>query len=505
MSLPVPFAAVRFAAAALLAVACSACGGGEERPAKAPAPAVWCRPSTLASLGLGDLDRLREAGVRELFVEAARLDWRGGGEPQLIAASELVAPRRLPATLVISGDWPAPGIFADDPAGAARRLGERLRSLALAAEGGGLLPVGFHFAPRVATEAGALGGFAAVLGALRREVDRSIFVSADLDPSLLTDPDAARLAGAVDFLVVFLYGTRPGGADGPAPAAAWDLETVARGARSADALGAPFFVGAGTLGVAEVVDGRGAPVSATTRVSLGRLVGDPALALSLSTVLQGGQRRLDVFEATRATRIEGMAVEAGQRIRAERPAPGDLLELTRRLAALGLPHHLGTVYYRLAAADERLSLPVGQLASSIAGEEPPPGLELSVTATGEGRRWAVAVVLANRGELATGVALVENNYVELKISGSTFGAVDPGGFRRYALESGGRGVSNMRELRNADTLKLFVPVVEAGESVASGAIEVQATGAGDPEVIAGGRFILASGQLHDLTATKVAR
>jgi hypothetical protein len=485
---------------ALVAVAAATCSGGEPRRMKPAAPAVWADPAVIAGLDLDDLDRLREAGAVEVFVPAAHLDWAGGGLPTLTADPGLTAPRRLPATLVVEGTWPA-GAPADAKA-VVHRLADELRAVALAAERGGLIPVGFHFVPRMAPDQGSLAAYAAVLAALRRELDPRLYLSSNLDRRRLGDPEARELAGAVDFLVVLLFGQRPGETD---DVAAWDLETVAARARALDALGAPFWARVTTLGSLTILDPSGAPVALVTGISLGRLAGNPALALSRSQVFAGGSRQITVFEADRPTKLGDHNLVRGQRVRALRPDPDDLLELTRRLAGLELKHLSGQIYDRLPAAGDGMSLSLGTVAALLRGEEPPPGLvvEMRPLAGGGTQRFTVSV--SNRGEQCTGVALFDNNFVELTVRGGVVATVERGGFRRYALERGGREAANMQDLLGADGVRLFVPALDPGETVTSGPIAVRATGQGIPEIVAGGRFIVATGNAYELPRVTLRR
>jgi hypothetical protein len=494
----------RLAAAlvAALLFAAGACGGHAGRRSKAAAPAVWSDAGVLAATSLADLDRLRDAGAGEVFVEALRLEAGADGAPSVAVLPGLAAPRRLPATLVVTGSWPQIGEDSDRRKAAAKSLGDGLRAAALAAESAGLVPVGFHFAPRLPAGEGVLAGYAEVLRQLRRQLDSRLYLSANLDRRRLGDPDARRLADAVDFLVVFLYGQRPNEGEDPS---AWDLASVERAARAAEALGRDFWVGAVTLGRATVLDGSGAAVGTASRTTLGRLVADPALTLDRSRVLDTGTRQVEMFDAGRTTRLGEQRVTSGEKVRVVRVGPGDLLALSQRLAGLKLAHCRGELYYRLPTPEEGLSLPAGVLADVVAGTPPVPGLVVEVAevrGSGGGRR-RLAVTVSNRGELPTGVALLSSNYVELKVSGGAFGAVEPGGFRRYSLRSGGREAASMRDLRDADTVRLFTPELDAGASVTSGAIEVQATGPASPELTAGGEFVLAGGDLYDLPPAPV--
>lgn len=477
---------------ALVALACAGSGGRRSKP---PAPAVWSDAPALAGLDLADLDRLREAGAGEVFLEAVRLAGGPDGAPALVVVPDLAAVHRLPVTLVVGGDGPLSAV-GEEPAAAARRLGEGLRAAALGAERAGLIPIGFHVAPRLAAGEEALAAYADVLAALRREIDPRLFLSADLDRRRLGDPAARRLAGAADFLVAFLYGQRPGE---PEDADAWDLDAVERGARALEALGGDYWVGAVTLGGATVVDAAGTVSATVAATSLARLAGDPALALGNSLALERGSRQVTVFTAARATRVAEARVAAGQRVRVVRPTPADLLELSRRLAGLNLAHYRGEILYRLPAPGEGLSLPAGALAHVLRGEEPPPELAVELTPRGgAGEQRLFTVTVTNRGSLPTGIARYDHNYVEVTVRGGAVVAVAPGSFRRYSLVVGGREPASMREARNADAARLFVPVLDAGEAVTSGLIDVRGSGGRAPLVVAGGRFVVAGGGVVEL-------
>jgi hypothetical protein len=366
------------------------------------------------------------------------------------------------------------------------------------------VPVGFHLAG-AGGEGVPLAGAAAVLDALRSELDGALFVSAALERGRLGEEEAVALAEAVDFLVVPLYGQTMEGAAVGEGDPAWDLDAVEAGARAAAALGRPFFAGVGALGSAVAIDPAGRPAFATTEVSIQRLATDRALTLGRSHVLRSGRRQLTVFEAERATRLAGREVAAGQVIQAIRPGPDDLLAVTRGLAGAGFERYLGPLFVRLAGPGEGLSYPAAALAAVARGEEPPPGLEVAVAREEQGpERTVLRVTLANRGLLPTGVALLENNYAELKLRGGVFATIEPGGFRRYALEIAGREAATMRERQEADTVKLFYPALDPGAAVTSGPIAVRSADGGEPRIDAGGRFLLAGGSLYDVPAVAAA-
>ena len=276
-------------------------------------------------------------------------------------------------------------------------------------------------------------------------------------------------------------------------------------ARATDALGADFWARETTAGSLTTLDAAGVPVAPVAGVSLGGLAGEPALSLSRSQVFAGGSRQIIVFEVERPTRVGDWDLARGQRVRALRPDPEDLLELSRRLAAAELKHLRGPLYDRLPAAGDGLSLSVGSVAALLRGEEPPPGLTVELTALGGGGTPRLTVSVSNRGEQSTGVALFANNFVEVTVRGGVVAAVDGGGFRRYTLEIGGRDAASMVDLRRADGVKLFVPALDPGQTVTSGPIAVRATAQGVPEIVAGGSFILANGDAYELPRVTLAR
>ena len=177
---------------------------------KPAAPAVWADPAVIAGLDLADLDRLREAGAVEVFVPAARLDWEAAAFPPLTAAP--VSPRPVDCRR----PWwsRAPGRPAPRRTPGRRRATgwpSELRAVALAAERAGLIPVGFHFAPRLARRPGERlpptppSSPRSAASSTRGSTCRPTSIAA-----VVGDPEARDLADAVDFLVVLLFGQRPG-------------------------------------------------------------------------------------------------------------------------------------------------------------------------------------------------------------------------------------------------------------------------------------------------------
>jgi hypothetical protein len=475
--------AVAALAVAALAASLAGCGDAGERPRRGPGAAVWATPAALAALDAAALDDLRAAGVRELFLEAGTVSW-AGATPRL-APDLAPAPRQLPATLVVAGAWPPAAAAEADAPGVAARLAEQLAALALAAEGQGWLPVGFHLQPPAG--GGDLRALAAVAPELAGLLGQAL-LSVGLDRHQLADEQARGVAQGVDFVVSVLYGQPPGERE---EAAAWRLDEVADGVRRLEALEVDYLVGVVTVGGATVADRRGGG-AATSRASLARLVAHPGLALSRDLSLEGWDRRVVTFETDKRIRVGDLELQPGQKLRAARLALVDLLALGRRLGAMDLEHRLGELYYRLPVPGEGLSLGAGGLAAAARGEQTPPRLEVTAERLGGGR--ALRIELTNRGDEATNVAFLDHNYVEVAVPGGVVTDVDPGRFRRYAVLAGGREAATMAEFRSADGVRLFVTAVDAGETVATGPIAIRGGG----PVTIGGRFLLVDGSVYDL-------
>ena len=138
---------------------------------------------------------LRAGGVRELFVEAARLQASGGtvevegllGDAGTVDAT---AARRLPVTLAVTGDWPA----AASAETSTPVLVAALRRLRRSAEEHGLTPVGFHLDLTPPRGEEALERYAETLAGVRRALDGDLFVSVSLDPPALRTEGVAEVA-----------------------------------------------------------------------------------------------------------------------------------------------------------------------------------------------------------------------------------------------------------------------------------------------------------------------
>lgn len=476
-----PARAVMLAALAALAAGC----GGDDRPAKPAGSALWADAAAVAALPPGTLERLREAGVRELFVPAGRLDW-AGGEPRLEVVLDGTLPRRAPVTLVVGGTAPPPE--------AGERLGRELARLRLAAEGRGLLAVGVHLDLAAPPGPEALEVLADVLDAARPALGEGLYLSARLDAERLDAPEAERLAEAADFVVCPLYGQRP---EEDEAEARWRLDSVVERVRRLEALGADYLVGVATLGAAYRLGPDGRRLDATAAADLPALVRDRALERTRDRLLEGWDRRVLTFAAGRRTRAAGWDLAPGEAVRTVQVQARDVVELRRRLAEAGGEHHLGELYYRAPRPGERLALPLTNLADALLGVPPTAALTVELREprrTADGVAFRVALV--NAGESATDAADFGTNYVEVRVPGGSFASVSAGGFRRYAMIVDGREAADMQAFRGADTVRLYATLVDAGEEIVSGPVVVASGGAGTVE--ARGRFMLPGGGEYEL-------
>ncbi|HNU83714.1 MAG TPA: hypothetical protein PKO05_09815, partial [Thermoanaerobaculia bacterium] len=119
----------------LLAGTLVACGGGRERRAREPGAAVWATPAAVP-LAAETAERLRAAGVVELFLEGGRIE-NGAGTvrvERLFGA----APRTVGRTmLVVRGRAP-------EGKSGAEALANELRAVVAEADGRGIRPAGLH-------------------------------------------------------------------------------------------------------------------------------------------------------------------------------------------------------------------------------------------------------------------------------------------------------------------------------------------------------------------------
>ena len=477
--------------ALLLTLAAALASGGcfaERRAPKPPGTAVWIGAASNAPDAAG-LGRLADQGVTEYFVEAARLDW-DGGRPRVRPVPPSRAARQDRTTLVISGTWPVAEI---DVEAAASELAQALAGLRLTAERDGRLPVGVHFD----VDAGAaLPGYGRALARLRREMDARLYLSATVTRAEIERPELAELAEAVDFLVVFAYGQRPGEPEDPD---AWDLQAVEAGVRRLDALGRPYLLGAVTVGTAIWRDRSGKTRGTSAELDLAELVREPRLELKRGFSLEGIDRQVYEFRARSPLVVGAWALSSGESVRVVRAATSNVEELLRRVGVWQAGGLLGPVFWRLPSASERMSLSAANLADALAPEASLPELEILVERPSARRdEWQVVLTLVSGNDESTDLAFFDSNYIDLSIGHARIAEVEPGDFARFELSAGGERAT-MRALREADMLRLFAPIVEGRQRLSTGPITLRLTGK-EATVRTAGSFLLTDGRTAVLEA-----
>ena len=159
-----------------------------------------------------------------------------------------------------------------------------------------------------------------------------------------------------------------------------------------------------------------------------------------------------------------------------------------------LEGYLGEVFRAWPSRREILSIRPRALADAVTGRTAPElGIEAArQTAPGV---WRFQFALENRGRHPTAMALVDTNFLEIQIEGGSFGRVDLGDFHRYELGRIGQESTSIEQVRNANRMRLFFPMLDPGWRVSSGDIEVVT--AGKPRVRAGAVYLLPDGQRFD--------
>lgn len=456
------------------------CLGGS-RPEKAGGSALWLT-SDSGAFDAATQSRLSELGTKEVYLDAAELDWNGGVRLHRIKAPAI--PRRTPTTLVISGRW----LSGDrPPEQLSTALLSELSGLRIVAEQDGLLVTGFHFE----VEPGASAeSYANTLKRLRSGLGKSTYLSAGLDRRALEGPHAQAIADAVDYFVCMIYGQRPGEAEDPT---AWDLQAVEENFRRLEALGRPYFIGAVTMGTATLRGRSGETKATSTAFSLRELIQARNLELKPGFSLQGIDRQVWEFVARGPGQVGEWSLATGDSIRVVRTATPFLEELRRRIGASESPNRLGEIFYRLRRENERLSLSIDNLADVLAPDAAAPVLELAVEkVSASEHRWLVKLRLANRSSESTDLAYFDSNFVLLEVAGATIGGVEPGEFQRFELLADGEK-GTMRSYREANAVRFFLPLVEEHQEAASGTIELKLAQR-TPKITLSANFLLADGK-----------
>jgi hypothetical protein len=472
-------AAAVCAAAALL----GGCLDSWQRPTKAPVSMLWLGRMSPALEG-SDVARLKDAGVGELIVRVGTLDLDSDDGPIVRdpADSSVSLPLSVPVTLALGGSF-----HSADPETAAARVVAAADQLRFELEGRGSLPVGLHFdLDRV----GTFLSYGAFLSAVRKELDKSLFLSASLQRDWVREAEVGEIARAVDFVVPFLYGQR---IEEPEDGEAWDFVELERKLRILEEIGSPYMLGVVVLGTATYLGGDSRVKARRTALSLQEILWNRDLKLRPGFSLEGVNRRVYGVVAERKTRVGSWELANGEGIRVVRAATSDLEELMRLLGAWELPHHLGQVYYRLPAEDERLSLSFENLLNALDTTPATPELQFDVSLQRRtGRGWLVRLSITNLNGEITELSLMDSNYLQARCLNGTFGQrIRTGDFYRYDLFRLD-GDELERTFRSPDVLRLQLPILEGQQRVESGDVEVLVSGQPRLELL--GQFLLPDGR-----------
>jgi hypothetical protein len=482
---------------ALVTSACGGDGGGRSRPS---GDAVWLAPES-GTLDRQDLRRLERAGLRDLFVEVGEIVWRGA-VPEVEGAVLRPArqlPDGAPVTLALRGSL-APGAY--DSVRAADILAASLDDLRLRAVARGLRPMGVHLALG-AESGGDLGRYHETVRRLRTILPRSLALSVAFEPGWAAVDGGGDLARAADFLVVSGHGHGPDDPDDPD---AWSPETVLEDLAPVGELEVPFLLVVQGLGWASHLGPEGPPLATTTRLGLKNLVDDPDLRWVANSSLGESLGRVAyTFQVSRPTQVGDWRLAAGEQVRVVRVAPGQIQELDRRLAER-FPEYRGRLVYRLPDPAERLTPDGDELAAAFGSEPASPALRARVVVKSlSANRAVLGVGLTNANSRDTDLAVADWNYVQVAIGeGEGEGSirrVDVGGFTRYDNWRGDEparpGTPGWRE---PDAVRFYVPMVEGGERLTGGEVELLLSGRSGPRttVRVGGQFLLSDGRILEL-------
>ncbi len=481
----------------LAALALSACGV-ERAPERAMGSAIWVDQDSIP-LESKDLQSLDAVGVRELFVPAAELGW-SGATPDLRSAEEPIAPpRATPATLVIDGSWPGIEVDWDE---VVPLLAGDLEGLRLAAEDRRLLPRGFHFDLDLETPE-AVGRLAEFLQRLRKEFQQPLELSVRWPRETPAEKAWKSLAEAVDFVVAPLYGQRPGVPDDPL---AWSLDDVAARLTELEELERPYLVEVVIAGSATIYSASGAPSHVLTLGDVQSLAWNRDLEAGYGVALDPGARQVYEFRARAETSAVLRRFEKGERIRVVATSTPILAAVLEALGTATAPSLRGTLFFRAPAGGEQFGLDLEQLLNAHRGGEalqPDLKLEVEVIHRG-GSRWALNLSLRNESSEPTELSVLDANWVQIQLEDALVNWVRPGHFPRYQTFQTGSDGELYLTLRHADTVRLYVPMVQGRDELMAGPIEVRGWRDGEPKILMGGAFLTPFGGSLELAPERWA-
>ncbi len=468
---------------AVIATTLVGCGHRWNGNAKSPGSAIWLAADT-APPEASKLSRLAELGVGEVFLEAARLDTELG-RLIVLDSSNLLA--STPTTLVIGGQWHEPA----DVEVLALQIAHEIQQLRFATEGRGAILGGVHFDLHGVQNLESYGRF---LARYRKELDRTLLLSASIRRDWLTQEGLEEVASAVDFVVAHLYGQLPREKEDPA---AWDFIRLEQRLQELDQLGVRYMVGLTTLGTATLVAKNGTVRDRTTEMALAPLLWDRRLKLKAGFSLEGINRQAYTVVAERMAEIKDWTLRPGDQIRVVRPVTSHIEEFQRLRGAWNLENLLGQVYYRIPRPKEDLSLSLDNLIDGLDPTPASPRLSITISLQRRtARGWLFRLALSNGNGEVTELSLLDGNHIQLSTGRGRISRVDVGDFYRFVLFRRKNQSEFEQTFRNADTVRLHLPLIEGHQTLTSGDIEIVSPGR-EPQLTVHGNFILTDGR--DLT------
>lgn len=476
----------RLAALLLLAgLLLAGCLGISGRQKKEPTSGLWIEPTELPLLDDALLGQLAQADVRELFIPLAELDLDADGGPlKRRALPELATSLRL--NVVIDGKLALAG---RDAGAMAEQVGGAVQQLLFDVEARGIDPVGVHFDLR---ELDAIEEGARFFRKLRGALDGK-YLSLSLRRSWMDQEQIGELTGAADYVVPFLYGQRSWERDSEE---AWDFEVVEQRLAQLEDAGVPYMLGIIGIGTATQKAGDGSVKAFTSKQALAPFLWNRDLKLQRGFSLVATNRRVYTLVADRSTRVGDWAIAPKDEIRLVRPMTTDLDQLLELLAAGDYRHLLGQLYYRLPAPEERMSLTVENIVNAREAGAQTPAFDFEVqVARQTGRGHIFRFVVANLNGETTELSLLDNNFLQITADENAFGSIDIGDFYRYDLIRLKPDGEIERMYRNANVLRLQMPIVEGRQRIVSGDIEIRRR---NPTLTLNARFMLPDGRTLEL-------
>lgn len=462
-------------AAVLIAAGC----GGGGRLKRAPGSALWVAAGA-ETLGPETLQRMEADGITEIFVPLGTIE--PGGDPVVERKALPQLPLESRVTIVLHGDLDH-GLDAE----LGQRVAEAVRQMRFDVEGRGALAVGVHIDP---LSVGSFEELAAFLGGLNGALDPDLYLSLSLRRDDLDDELLPKALAKVDFVVPFLYGQLPNEAEA---SDAWDFQRLSERLAALEQQEVPYLVGIVGLGTATHIAKGGRVLDRSTQYSLKSFLWNRRLKLQTGFSLEGADRRTFELVADRPTRAGDWEFQAGDRVRVVRSTTFHLSQLHDLLKKEAYAHRLGQVYYRLTSTDEPLSISLDNILNVLESTIVTPRITLEAQVQRRtARGWLFRFLIANQNGEMTDLSTVDSNFVQVDAVGGQFAdEVATGDFFRYELFRTERNGTKRRTFRNADSLRLYIPMIEGQGKVTSGDVEVYMR---KPVLRLTGQFLLTDGR-----------